>query len=157
MPMIWEANTAGFVNAMNAAFEAAYKAAARPIIANDPEVIGARAAAEAAQAEALKGIRKMEEAHGFFRIMKAKLAASHLTYAASVAERQLRGAIDEALAQKMEEREQVIKTVQQMYLDSLPPDQRAKVEQLGEHLSRAGIDLRREAEAWVKSRGFNLK
>jgi len=38
-----------------------------------------------AQAEVLEGIRAIEEATGFFRTMKAQLAGSQLSYAASVA------------------------------------------------------------------------
>jgi hypothetical protein len=130
MPMIWKANPTGFVDAMNAAFEAAYKAAARPLIANDPGVIAARVTAEAAQAEVLKGIRAAD-GYGFFQTMKAGPGLSRLAYEASVAERQLRKAIDQALARKMEERDEATKTAQRMYLESLPPDQRARVEQFG--------------------------
>jgi hypothetical protein len=85
-----------------------YRAAALPLIANDPEVIAARAAAEAAQAEVVEGIRAAQDVHGFFQTMKAGPSLSRLANEASVAERKLREAIDQALARKVEERDQVI-------------------------------------------------
>jgi hypothetical protein len=98
MPMIWETSVVGALGAMDAAFEAAYSAADNSRVALNPAVVTARAAAQAAHANAVDAVRAAQAAGGFLRAWKARLAVSRAGYAASVAEGNLRAAIRDANA-----------------------------------------------------------
>jgi hypothetical protein len=98
MPLIAETSTSGFISAMNAAFDAAYAAASDPRVASCPPVVQAVAAAKVAQSNALAATEAAQAATGLFRSIKATMAASKAANQASVAEVNLRAAIEEALA-----------------------------------------------------------
>jgi hypothetical protein len=98
MPMIQETSVPGFLNAMNAAFEVAYNAANDPSVARNPFVVQALAAAKEAHRRAVSAAHAAQGAKGFFRTLKATREASKAAYLASMAEGNLRAAIEEASA-----------------------------------------------------------
>jgi hypothetical protein len=98
MPTINESSTAGFINAMNAAFDTAYAAARDPRVVDCPSVIKAVADAQAAQIKALDATYTAQAATGVFGTVKATIAASKAAHQASAAEVKLRSAIEQALA-----------------------------------------------------------